>query len=247
MKPVKQQNIKLVIEYDGTDFSGWQRLPAKRTVQGTIESVLTNILNTPTTLTGAGRTDAGVHAYGQTANFMLKNEFDLVKLRRALNGLLPEDIAIREISKVKPGFSSRFDAKMKTYTYVVLNSSIPSALQARYSYFYPRVLKVSMIKKAAKGLLGRHDFKHFSSGEEREKTVRSVKAIKITKKGNYISMDFTGRSFLRRMVRIMAGLLVDAGAGAIRPADTGKIVRGKMKFSPKALPPRGLFLKEIKY
>ena len=241
------QNIKLVIEYDGTDFSGWQRLPIKRTVQGTIEAVLTKILNTPTVITGAGRTDSGVHAFGQTANFVLKRDFDLVKLRRALNGLLPPDISIKEVTKVKPSFSSRFDARMKTYTYVVLNSSIPSALQSRYSYFYPRKLNVSLMKKAAKGLLGRHDFKHFSSGEEREKTVRSVKAIKITKKGDYISIDFIGQSFLRRMVRIMAGLLVDAGVGSIRPEDTSKIVRGKIKFPPKALPSHGLFLKQIKY
>jgi len=98
-----------------------------------------------------------------------------------------------------------------------------------------------------KGLIGKYDCKHFSSGDERENTVRSIKNIKITKKGEYIHIDFIGRSFLRRMVRIMAGLLVDAGAGTIKPEDTGKIARGKMKFPPKALPPQGLFLKQIKY
>ncbi len=247
MKEFRPKNIKLVIEYDGADFDGWQRNPNMRTVQGEIEKALSKILNEETQVKGAGRTDAGVHAKGQVANFTLKKEFDLKKLVYALNGLLPKDAAVVSAKKVKPDFHSRHSAKLKSYLYIVRNNEIPSPLDRRHSVFYPYKLDIPAMKKGAKELCGRHDFRVFSYQDERGHSLRELEAVSIRRFGKYLHIEFRGRSFLRRMVRIMTGLLLQIGAGRVDPGSVKKILSGKEKYSPLTMPPHGLYLKQIKY
>ena len=243
----KTKNIMLTIEYDGTSFDGWQRNRKFRTVQGEIERVLSKILNESTELTVAGRTDSGVHAIGQVANFLLKKTFDLKNLKKGINGLLPKDIVIKEIKEAPADFSARFSAKMKTYTYRVLNKADRVPLSDRYCYHIYNKLNIPEMKKAAKLLLGKRDFKMFSAGDVRAMTIRSIKSIKIRKEKDFLILDFTGRSFLRKMVRILAGLLICVGSDKYTALEVKKILAGKMRYSPFVAPAKGLTLTKIKY
>jgi tRNA pseudouridine38-40 synthase len=240
-------NIKLEIQYDGTDFHGWQRIPGKNTIQGEIEKDLSLVLNEEIKINGAGRTDAGVHALGQTANFTLNKPFDLKRLQQALNKLLPDSIAIKKIIKVGDKFHSRYSARSKIYSYIIINSNTPDPLEARYAYYYTSKLDVNAMKKAAKLLEGRHDFKAFSGDEDRDNTVRKVISVKVKTKGHKIRIDICGQAFLRKMVRIMAGLLFDVGRKKLSVDSVKKIMKGKEKLNALALPAKGLFLIKVQY
>jgi tRNA pseudouridine38-40 synthase len=241
------RNIKCTVEYDGTNYSGWQKVPGKRTIQETVESVLSRLLNEPVKITGAGRTDAGVHALGQVFNFNTGKSIPVKNIQKALGKMLPDDIIIRDTAEVNKKFHARFSVKMKIYRYVILNSKTPLLMQRNFNWQVKEKLAVKDMRKAAVFLKGRRDFKIFSAGEERENTVRVLKDIKITRKGRFIFLDFYGKAFLRRMVRIMSGLLVQAGSGRLKPGEVKKIVKKKIKFHPIAAPAKGLFLKEVLY
>lgn len=276
------RNIRLEIEYDGTRYNGWQvqresksNLSTRktRTIQETIENTLQGILQKKAALIVSGRTDSGVHAKGQVANFKTASQIALPKLQKALNSLLPKDISVSKVEEVGPDFHSRFDAKSKLYCYTILNSPYPCALLRRYSYFYPRPLNINLMRKEAKTLLGRHDFKAFcASGSNIKDTFRTIKHIDIKRlaysvesradRGNkrffnytlnamrypLIVIDIEANGFLYNMVRNIVGSLLEIGKGRFAQGSLRKILAAKdRKLSGPLVPARGLCLIKAKY
>lgn len=269
------RNIKLTIEYDGAGYSGWQRQNSRRlrvsefrkkTVQETIENVLDKLFRQKVTLIGSGRTDAGVHAFAQTANFKLKHKIDSDRLQKALNSNLPKDIAIISAEEAAPDFHSRFDARSKIYRYSVLNRDYPSAFLKDRVYFYPHALNVGLMRNGAKFLLGRHDFKSFcGKGGRVKNSVRTIKRIDIAKpavsagslsggcairynNAPIIEFIIEADGFLYNMARNVVGTILEVGRGKIQPADIKNILRAKNrdKAGP-TMPAKGLCLMRVKY
>ncbi len=240
-------NIKLTIAYDGTNYSGWQRLPDKKTVQGEIEKALSRIADKEILISGASRTDAGVHAKGQVANFDYSGRLPLPRLKNSLNSLLPEDIYISKLEKAGKTFSARFSAKQKTYRYTVRQNKERDVFLNNYNTNCSFKLDIKKMREAVKYLTGTKDFRVFSADEERVKTIRTLKSIKITKKKDMVYLDFTARSFLRRQVRMLSGFLIRIGGGRLDPKITKEIFKGTTGISPVVAPAKGLCLIKIKY
>lgn len=209
------RNIKLTIEYDGTAYAGWQcQKPATKTIQQIIEAVLRRILREKIKLAVSGRTDSGVHAQAQVANFKTGTSLSLRKIQNGLNGLLPGDIAIIKVEEEGPGFNSRFSAKSKIYRYSILNRSYPSALLRNTVYFYPFALDLKLMQKESKVLLGRHDFSSFqASGSKVKDSIRTIKDIRVFNKGDLLHIDIEADGFLYNMVRNIVGTLIEIGRG----------------------------------
>jgi len=246
-------NIKLVIEYDGTKFYGWQvqgkKENRKRTVQGEIEKALLKILGEKISLIGSGRTDSGVHALGQVANFKTVSMMKPDAIMRALNGNLPEDITIISAEKVKSSFHAIKSVKAKTYQYQILNQVYRRSIGKGYFWRVPYKLNLSLMKKELKALLGKHDFKAFeSSGAPRKNSIRIIKRISLSKKGNNLTLKIEGNGFLYNMVRNITGTLVEIGRGHFSAGSMKKILKSKNRRNagPTA-PARGLFLVKVKY
>ena len=244
------KNIKLTLEYLGTNYYGWQKLPGKPTIQGKITEILERILQHPVKLTGASRTDAGVHALGQVANFRTEKEIPLYKLQSALNGLLPPDIKVVSVEEVPFDFDSRRWAKGKRYKYRVFNRGIPSPFEYRRSWFIPYRLDISAMEEAKRFLIGTFDFTSFSKSDRKTEVnpVRRVDSIEIRKENYLVEFVFFGRSFLRHMVRIMVATLIEVGRGKLSPGDL-EIIRDKKdrKSAPFLAPPDGLYLEKVYY
>lgn len=244
------RNIKLEIEYDGTNYCGWQvqtHQKHKPSIQDTIEKVLRKILQEKINLIGSGRTDAGVHAKAQVANFKTSSGINLNKLRRALNGLMPDEIAVSKIEEVPLDFHSRFDAKSKVYRYTILNRGFPSAMLRNTAYFYHYPLNVVLMQKQARPLLGRHNFKSFQASDNKERdATRTIKRIKITQERDLIYIDIEADGFLRNMVRNIVGTLIEIGRG--NPIDMKKLIslKDRRKAGPTA-PAKGLCLMKLNY
>lgn len=249
------RNIKLTVEYDGTNYSGWQFQKSNfknkkskiRTVQAEIENTLNRILQEKVNLIASGRTDAGVHALAQIANFKTSSEMPLEKMHRALNCLLPSDIAITNIKETDLDFHSRFNAKWKIYRYTLLNRQYPSAALRNRAYFYAHPLDITLMRKQANSLLGRHDFSSFqASGDKNKDTVRTIKRINITKQKDLIYIDIEANGFLHNMVRNIVGTLIKIGRG--EPTDIKKLLflKDRRKAGPTA-PARGLCLIRVSY
>lgn len=251
------RNIKLTLEYDGTNYAGWQcqRLKVKRqkakikTIQETIERAIEKILQQKIKLMGSGRTDAGVSAIGQVANFKTDSNISLDKLQRALNPLLPRDIVITKIEEVREGFHSRFDAKSKVYCYTILNRSYPSALFKDRVYFYPYPLDVKLMQRQARVLLGRHNFKAFQASDKKERnTIRTVKKLKITQDKDLIYIEIEADGFLYNMVRNIVGTLIEIGRGRFPKGSLKKILLSRdRKLAGPTVPACGLCLVKVKY
>jgi len=247
------RNIKLTIEYLGTNYYGWQILPEKPTIQGKITEVLQKILPNPPTpikLIGASRTDAGVHALGQVANFLTASTIPLYNLKNALNGLLPPDIKVKTTEEVPLDFHSRFSAVGKIYLYRIFNRDVPSPFEYKRSWFIPYRLNIEAMKEASIYLIGKHDFTSFSKKDRKKEVnpIREVKRINIEKKENIIEITVEGKSFLRHMVRVMVAALVEVGKGRLKPEDVKEILEKKDRTSaPFLAPPDGLYLKEVIY
>jgi pseudouridylate synthase I len=244
------RNIRLILEYDGTEFAGWQTQKAgTRTVQQTIEHALKRILCEKIKLTGSGRTDSGVHAAAQVANFKTKSKLSIVDIKRALNAVLPTDIAIKEAKKVSLSFHSRFDAKSKVYRYALLNSPEFSVVLRNFYYFYPYQLNLAAMRKAAKLLVGRKDFKSFQAADKIDRSSkRAIKKLIIKKQGNFIYFDIEADGFLYKMARNIVGTLLEAGRGRLKPKDIPQILRQKnRKFAGPTLPAKGLTLLKVNY
>lgn len=239
------QNYKICIEYDGTAYNGWQRQKDKRTVQETIEKALYKIFKKPINLTGAGRTDSGVHAIGQVANFKTESSLPPTAIKNALNANLPEDIFIKNVSKVPLDFHARYNAKFKWYRYHILNTQEFSVFDRLYTYHYPYPLNIRKMKSCAKFLIGIHNFDWLVTIPTKNKT-RTV-YIELEKEGDIIYIDVIGYGFFYKMVRRLCALLVEVGNGKKSLTQVKEAIKTAKKLLITTLPPQGLFLMHVYY
>jgi tRNA pseudouridine38-40 synthase len=266
------RNLKLEIEYDGTNYCGWQvqrshhvtksQSHQLKSIQEIIEKILQKILQEKIRLIASGRTDAGVHALAQVANFKTHSDIAPEKLQKALNGLLPDDISISKIQEVVQDFHSRFRAKSKIYRYTILNRVHPSALLRNMVYFYPYPLDVNLMRKEARCLIGKHDFKAFcASGSDAKDTARTIKRITIKKLTYHLSpityrlrepslivIEIEADGFLYNMVRNIVGTLIEIGRGRFPEGCLKRILQSRnRKLAGPIVPAKGLCLLEVKY
>ena len=243
-------NYKLTIQYDGTRYRGWQvQGNTDLTIQGKLEGVLSRLTGQPVELHGSGRTDAGVHALGQVANVKLPHPVEPSELLGELNRYLPADIGVIAAEPAPERFHARLNARSKTYRYRIWNSAIPNVLERSYLYVLPEPLDVAAMERAAADLVGTHNFRSFCGLKRFKKsTVRTITDIAITQDGAEVRLEFTGNGFLMRMVRILAGTLVEVGLGQ-READSMPAVlaaQDRAAAGP-ALPALGLALVRVEY
>ncbi len=244
------RNIKLVIEYDGKEFNGWQKQPNKLNIQGEIEKAIERITNEKVDLTASGRTDAGVHALGQVANFKTNASIPIEKIPIALNTNLKKAILIKSAEEVEERFHSRLNCKRKTYRYVINNSKYGTAIYRNLETHIPMKLDINKMQEAVKYFEGEHDFKAFkASGTSSKSSVRTIYKAEVIDAGNErIYIELTGNGFLYNMVRIISGTLVDVGLGKIQPKDIQEIIQlEKRENAGKTLPPQGLYLLKVEY
>ena len=243
------RNIKLVIEYDGKGFNGWQKQPTKLNIQGEIERAIGEITGEEIDLIASGRTDAGVHSLGQTANFKTESNIPIEKFAIAINSKLKRSIVIKSAEEVDERFHSRYSVKSKRYRYTINNSEMGSAIYRDMEYHFPMKLDIEAMKKAAKALEGEHDFKAFkASGTSSKSSVRTIYKAEVVKNEDRIYIELTGNGFLYNMVRIIAGTLVDVGIGKIKPEEIPEIIEAKERTrAGKTLPAHGLCLMEVMY
>ena len=243
------RNIKLTIEYDGKCYNGWQKQPNELNIQGEIERAIYNITKEEVDLIGSGRTDAGVHALGQVANFKTNSQISIEKLPLAINSQLKNSIVIKEAEEVNERFHSRYNAKRKTYRYIINNSKCGTAIYRNLEYSYPFKLDAEKMKQASKYFEGEHDFKAFkSSGTSSKNSVRTIYKAIVKQEGEKIIIELTGNGFLYNMVRIISGTLLDVGLGKIRAEEIPEIIESKdRQRAGKTLPAHGLYLVEVKY
>lgn len=240
--------MRLVIEYDGTRFHGWQAQKGFRTVQGEIESAIWKATGERVTLIGASRTDAGVHAAGQVANFRTHTRIPVKRIPHAINFYLPEDVAIRAAKIVPDSFHAQYCAIRKTYRYTFVCSYTPRPLERFRASQVRGTLDDAAMRAAAAHLVGRHDFRAFGSAGGRVKsTVRTIESIRIWRRGERLQIDVTGDGFLYNMVRCVAGTLLRVGLGRIAPEEVGRILReGDRKAAGPVAPSHGLCLLSVR-
>ena len=243
------RNLRLDICYDGTRYRGWQRLPGtENTLQGKIETTLSRILGEPIEISGSGRTDAGVHAYGQVANFHCESDMPAKEILRELRRHLPEDIGIYSCKDVSPRFHARLNAKEKTYRYRIWNSETPCVFDRRYVAVMPEVLDLTCMKEAAAHFVGEHDFSAFCGNPKMKKsTVRYIRSLDIARRGDEIRITVTGNGFLHNMVRILVGTLVEVGREERSADSVSTLFGGKRAEAGFLAPPQGLCLMEVEY
>lgn len=245
------KNIKLVIEYDGSRYDGWQKQKSgkSQTVQEKIEDVLKKMTGEEIELIGAARTEAGVHAYGQIANFKTDTQQKVYEIKHYLNRYLPRDIAVLEAMEVPERFHSSFNAKSFRYEYKISTGEVPSVFERKYNYYSFKPLDITKMKEAAKHFAGKMDFKAFSDNKRMKKsTVREIFEIEVYSGINEISVMIHGDDFWPHMARIMVGTLMEVGYGNLEPEKVPEII-GSMdreKAGPTA-EARGLFLQEVLY
>jgi tRNA pseudouridine38-40 synthase len=241
------QNYKVSISYDGTDFSGWQRQPGKRTIQGVLEESLTKITRKKIQVIGAGRTDAGVHAQQQAANFRANLSLKDEELIRALNSILPDEVRITSLKKVDDDFHARKMAKSKIYQYRIFNSPLISPFLQRYVLQWFSPLKVNLMKEAAPLFQREADFRAFSSSRL-QNSVRKVIYSEVEKRGDEIIYTVEANGFLRYMVRTMMGTLLEVGRGKMPPGKIEEIFREKKRsLAGPTIPAKGLCLIKVNY
>ena len=220
--------VKLVVAYEGTNYCGWQIQPNGITIEQVLNETLSSLLGEEITVTGASRTDAGVHSLGNVAVFETHTKMPAEKISFALNQRLPEDIVVQESCQVPEDFHPRFSKSRKTYEYRILNCRFRQPLERRTSYFYHYPLDVSAMQKAAAYLVGEHDFTSFASVHAQTNTyVRMIYALDVVREGDMIRIRVQGNGFLYNMVRIIAGTLIQVGAGIKKPEDMESILAGK--------------------
>ncbi|MBO5574488.1 MAG: tRNA pseudouridine(38-40) synthase TruA [Clostridium sp.] len=249
-----KRNYKMTLGYDGTRYFGWEHQPnTEMTIQGKLETVLTRMVglpeDTPVTVIGAGRTDAGVHAREMTANVLLDTEMTEEEILEYLNRYLPEDIGVSDVRICADRFHSRFKAKGKTYCYTCWYGAGKPVFDRKYVTVLEEKPDVERMRAAAEYLVGMHDFKSFCGNPKMKKsTVRVVYDIEIREKGPYIRLYFHGNGFLQHMVRIMTGTLLEAGYGRMAPEDMERILAGmERKLAGPTAPPQGLCMMKVDY
>ena len=243
------RNIKLTIEYDGKDFNGWQKQKSKLNIQGEIERAIKEITNEDAELIASGRTDTGVHALGQVANFKTNSSIPIEKIPIALNTKLKRSIRILNAEEVPDRFHSRYNCKRKTYRYIINNSQNGTAIYRNLEFNFPQELNVDLMNEAAKFFFGEHDFKAFkASGTSSKSSVRVIYDAKVYKNDERVIIELTGNGFLYNMVRIIAGTLIDVGTKKIMPIQIQNIINSKDRsMAGKTLPPNGLYLVKVEY
>ncbi len=244
-------NIKLVLEYDGRRYNGWQRqTTTKRTVQGRIEHVLHLMTGDKIDLHGSGRTDSGVHALGQVANFHTQSQMGLSEIEDYLHKYFPDDINLLDIREMPERFHSRLNAKGKKYLYRIWNHPFKSNIFNRDYYFHiQKPLNVKKMKQAAKFFIRTKDFRSFTALKSKKKsTVRTISNIEILKKESEITLNFTGDGFLHKMVRVIAGTIIQVGLGELSVSEVDEMFK-KEKRSEAGFtaPPHALFLVKVIY
>ena len=243
------RNLRLDICYDGTRYKGWQRLPGSdATIQGKIEQCLSRILGEPIEISGSGRTDAGVHAKGQVANFHCESSMTAPEILENLRRYLPEDIGIYSCKDCSPRFHARLNAKEKTYLYRIWNSEEPCVFERRFAAVIPQKLNFASMEAAAKYLEGEHDFSAFCGNPKFKKSaVRFIRSVEIKRVGHEVHLYFTGNGFIHNQVRIMVGTLVEVGMGERSPGSIPGLFGGKRAEAGFLAPPQGLCLMEVTY
>lgn len=243
------RNVKLTVEYDGTHYHGWQVQEGKPTVQGELVKAIEKVTGKKPTLFGSGRTDAGVHAVGQVANFRTGCKVPARKLLHAINAHLPEDITVVEAADVDAEFHAQFGAKRKTYRYTIANREAPSATRRLYAHLVRTTLDLGKMREAAAHLTGTHDFRAFGSEMSgKEKTTRTISSIAIARDGDFVSIDFTGDGFLYNQVRAMVGTLLRVGLGQVPPAWAKQVLDSKdRRQAASNVPAKGLCLMSVEY
>jgi tRNA pseudouridine38-40 synthase len=244
------RNIRLLLQYEGTRYQGWQRQESSsNTIQAKLEQLLSKMCGEPIELQSSGRTDSGVHAKGQVANFHTDCQLTPEEVLAYCNRYLPEDIAVVEVREVSPRFHSRLHATGKAYRYQILNSRIPDVFLRRYAQEIEEELDVAAMRRAAEFLTGEHDFRSFTSSKKGNKpTVRRLDEIRIEKKGALITIFFRGNGFLYHMARILAGTLVEVGMKKRAPESMEEVLKaGDREQAGRLLPAKGLTLVEVYY
>lgn len=242
-------NIKLTIEYDGTNYQGWQIQPNGKTIQQALEQAVEKILGQKVRLNGSGRTDAGVHALGQVANFVCPSGIDLPKLQRGLNAVTPPDIVVKKAEPVPDSFDARRDARSRVYQYRTWNHPWPSAFHRRFSWHIYGPLAVSAMREAIVALEGEHDLSSFqAAGCDAVHPVRKIYHNSLNEEGDFLVYTIEATAYLRHMVRNIVGTLVQIGRGERAPAAFTELLRARdrTRAGPTA-PAQGLFLVEVKY
>lgn len=241
------RNFKLRIEYDGTDFHGWQKQPDLRTVQGVLEDAVETIFQKRVPVNGAGRTDAGVHAIGQVCNFVVETDRTAEQVGRAIAGVLPEDVKVRRADEVDIDFHSRFDAMSRRYVYYLRTE--PTAIGRRFAHVVSYPLEIDAMREAAGYLIGEKDFTSFTPTRSSDvPTTCNVAEVVIDKKDEVIAIIIQADHFLHHMVRIIAGTLIEVGRGRIPPEHMETILCKKDRTAAgPTIPPNGLFLVDVEY
>ncbi len=243
------RNIKLIIEFDGSNFSGWQRQPRGRTVQKVIETAIFKATGEEIMINGSSRTDAGVHAREMVANFLTNCSIPGDKFREAINTRLPEDVSIVKSEEVNEDFHARYSSKGKTYSYTIINRYERLSLGHQYLYHYRHKLDMNEMRRACEYFIGIHDFKAFMSpGSSIKTTIRTVKNLYIEQNGDEIKIFITADGFLYNMVRIIVGTLIKVGNGKLKAEDIEDIIKeGNRKKAGMCVPPNGLILEKVFY
>ena len=243
------RNIRLDLCYDGTRYRGWQRLPGKDdTIQGKLETTLSRILEEPIEISGSGRTDAGVHAKGQVANFHCHSAMPCQEILRQLRQYLPEDVGVLRCKDVSERFHARLNAKEKTYCYRIWNSEEPCVFERRFVAVMPEKMDLYALNRAAGLLEGEHDFSAFCGNPQFKKsTVRYIRSVVIQKTGEEVRLYFTGNGFLHHQIRIMVGTLVEVGRGQRSEESILALFGGKRSEAGFLAPAQGLCLMEVTY
>ena len=243
-------NYKIVISYDGTRYKSWQsQKSTDATIQGKLQDILKKTAGYPVEVIGSGRTDAGVHAKGQVANFHLKEQADERKLLETLNHYLPEDIAVLSVEEAAPRFHARLNAVRKTYVYRIWNAPVRNVFRRKFTTWIQKPLDLEAMEQAATLLCGTHDYRAFCSLKKFKKsTVRTIEKIEIGKMGQEIRISYTGDGFLYHMVRILTGTLVEVGQGLRKPEEMTEILEGQDRTKAgRLMPPEGLTLESVEY
>lgn len=251
------RNIKMLIEYDGSKYKGWQKLGSESdeglikdvTIQGKLEGVLSIMANEDISVIGCGRTDAGVHALNYTANFHTNSSLPTEKMSEYLYKYLPEDIQVKSIKDCSERFHARYNALSKTYVYKINNKDKRNIFNRKYEYTVCEALNIQKMIYAAEFLIGTHDFQSFTTLKSKKKsTVKTIYTISILKNTDLIEIEIKGNSFLWNMIRIICGTLIEVGKGNLKPDDVKKILdqKSRQEAGPNA-PAHALFLKEVEY
>jgi len=243
------RRLRLLVEYDGTDFSGWQRQPGQRTVQGSLEDAVREMTGESVFIRAAGRTDAGVHADGQVASLDLEANIPVHGILRGLNTILPTDLALLDVAEAAPDFDARFSARGKVYRYTVWTHLVRSPRRARDTWHVRHPVDVEAMRAAAAALVGEHDFRAFRASDcDRKTTRRVVRRLDVDRQGALLTIDVEATAFLKNMVRILVGTLVDVGRGRIGAATIPRMLEtGDRTIGGMTAPAHGLTLLRVIY